>query len=190
VIDKVSLRHAQYVLRVVLVIALCSPGLSNEGFASPDAITESEVKAAYLYNFAKFIAWPERSFATADAPMEICVLDDTSFGSTLREIVYSHTVDGHPVQVVNVTAVAGAHDCHILFIPSLQAKQVRALIEAIGYKSIVTVGETQGFLEEGGIIQFALQEGKVKFQVNLHAAARSGVRISARLLGIATRVIQ
>jgi hypothetical protein len=190
VIDKVSLRHAQYVLRVVLVIALCSPASSNEGFASPVAITESQVKAAYLYNFAKFVAWPERSFVKADAPIDICVLDDTSFESTLREIVSSHSVDGHPVQVVHVTAVVGAHGCHILFIPSLQAKQARAFIEAIGNKSIVTVGETQGFLEEGGMIRFALEEGKVKFQVNLRAAAQSGVRISARLLSVATRVIQ
>lgn len=177
-------------LQVVLAIALWSSVLSPEGITAPVPITESQVKAAYLYNFAKFIAWPERSFTNADAPIEICVLDDPSFESTLKEIVYSHTVDGHPVQVVHVTAVAGAHDCHILFIPSMQAKQARALIEAIGNKRIVTVGETQGFLEEGGMIRFALQEGKVKFQVNLRAAAQSGVRISARLLSVATRVIQ
>jgi hypothetical protein len=190
VIDKVSLRHAQYVLRVVLAIAVCSSALSSEGFASSVAITESQVKAAYLYNFAKFISWPERAFAKADAPIEICVLDDTSFESTLREIVFSHTVDGHPLLVVHVTAVADAHDCHILFIPSMQDKQARTLIEAIGNKSIVTVGEAQGFLEEGGIIRFALQEGKVRFQVNQRAAAQSGVRISARLLGVAIQVIQ
>ena len=176
-------------LRAGLAIALSSV-LLPKGIASPAAITESQVKAAYLYNFAKFIAWPERSFAKADAPLEICVLDDTSFESTLREIVYSHTVDGHPVQVVHVTAVADADNCHILFIPSLQNKQSRALIEAIGSNSIVTVGETQGFLEEGGVIRFAIQEGKVKFQVNLRAAALSGVRISARLLGVASQVIQ
>ena len=189
-IDKVNLRYAQHVRRVVLAIALWSSVLSSEGIAGPAPITESQVKAAYLYNFAKFIAWPEGSFAKADAPMEICVLGDTSFESTLKEIVYSHTVDGHPVQVVHVTAVADAHKCHILFIPSPQDKQARALIEAIRNNSIVTVGETQGFLEEGGMIRFALQEGKVTFQVSLRAAALSGVRISARLLGVATQVIQ
>jgi len=178
------------VLRAVLALTLCSSALSPYCIADAVPITESQVKAAYLYNFAKFIAWPERSFGKADAPIKICVLEDTSFETTLREIVYSHTVDGHPVEVVHVTAVADAHRCHILFIPSLQDKQARALIEAIGNSGIVTVGETQGFLEEGGMIRFTLQEGKVKFQVNLRAAVQSGLRISARLLSVATRVIQ
>lgn len=177
-------------LRVALAIAVWSSTLSSEGIASPVPITESQVKAAYLYNFAKFIMWPEQSFAKADAPTQICVFNDHSFESTLKDIVNSHTVEGHPVKVIHVTAVSEAHACHILFISSLHGKQAGALIQALGGSSIVTVGETQGFLEEGGVILFVLQEGKIKFQVNLRAAAQSGVRISARLLSVATRVVQ
>jgi hypothetical protein len=180
----------EYVVRMVFSLALLWPEIASAASVGSIPVTESQVKAAYLYNFAKFIAWPERSFAAADAPMEICVLDDMSFESTLKEVVSSHTVDAHPVQVVHVTVVADAHDCHILFIPSPQNKQAHTLIQALGNSSIVTVGETPTFLEDGGVIRFALQEGRIKFQVNMRAAAESGVHISARLLTVATRVLQ
>lgn len=173
-----------------LSILVWSTAISCAGAAGPSPVTESQVRAAYLYNFAKFIEWPEQALSGPNAPILICVLNDVSFESTLREVVSSRSIDGHPVLVAFIPTAADAHPCHILFISSSHNEQARSVIAALRSSGIVTVGETRGFLEEGGIISFALVDGRVQFQVNLKAATQSGLHISARLLGIATRVIQ
>jgi uncharacterized protein DUF4154 len=172
-----------------LSILMCSTAFQCAG-ASPNPITESEVKAAYLYNFARFIAWPDQSFAGPSGPIQICIISEPSFEATLKEIVTSRMVDGHPVQVMRVGAVAEADLCHILFVSSNEEKRARAFVENLGRGGVLTVGETQEFFEKGGMIRFAVRDGKVQFQVNLRAATQAGVHISARLLGVATRVVQ
>ena len=172
-----------------LSLSLCSSAVVRASAGRPPT-TESEVKAAYLYNFAKFIAWPDPSFAGPSAPIKICLLSDPSFEITLKEIIDARAIDSHPVQVLRVVTAAEARTCHLLFVSSDQDKQGRAVMEGLGACCVVTVGETQSFLERGGIIRFSVQQGRVQFQVNLHAATQAGVRISARLLSVATRVLQ
>jgi hypothetical protein len=171
-------------------MALLPTALLPAGVAGPLPITEAQVKAAYLYNFAKFIAWPDESFAGPGAPIRICSASDPSFEHTLKEVVNARTVDAHPVQVLHVTTPAEARTCHILFVSSGEDKQARAVTEVLGRSGVVTVGETQDFLEKGGVICFTVHEGRVHFQINLRAAAQAGVYISARLLNVATRVVQ
>jgi hypothetical protein len=177
-------------LRIVFSILVGSTALSRAAVSAQSPISESQVKAAYLYNFAKFIAWPDQSFGGGNAPLEICVLNDSSFESTLKGIVSLRSIDNHPVQVVHIDTSANIHSCHILFIRSALNRDTRGMIESLRNSGIVTVGEADGFLEEGGIIRFALQDGRVQFQVNLKAATEAGLHISSRLLSVATRVIQ
>jgi hypothetical protein len=152
--------------------------------------SEYQVKAAYLYNFAKFVEWPGRDFANPTAPITLCVLNDQAFGSELNRIVKDKTIAGHPVSVVPVQTTEQSRSCHILFINSAQDTQARHIIEVLRNTSVLTVGETKGFVENGGIINFVLQDERVQFQVNHKAAKQAGLSISSRLLAVAKFVIE
>lgn len=157
-----------------------------------DAQTASEyqVKAAYLYNFTKFVEWPARNFANSTAPIQLCILNDTSFGSELNQIVKGKVVAGHPVSVVPVQTPEQSRSCHILFINASQNVQARHIIEVLRHTSVLTVGESKGFVEDGGIINFVLQGDRVQFQVNHKAAKQAGLGISSRLLAVAKVVLE
>lgn len=157
--------------------------------SSAQTMTEYQVKAAYLYNFAKFVEWPSRAFENPTAPIRLCVLNYQSFESELNQMVEGKTIAGRPVAVVPVENGEQSHSCHILFVNSSQDRQVQHIIEVLRDTSVLTVGETIEFVEKGGIISFVLQDDRVRFQVNYKAANRAGLRISSRLLSVATRVI-
>jgi hypothetical protein len=186
------MRYAQRVrdwcagLSVLLVFVLLAPGLMSDA----QSVSEDQVKAAYVYNFAKFVEWPSRDFASPTAPLRFCVLDDRSFESELIQIVKGRAVAGRPVIVVPVQSGDQSRDCHILFIGSSQEGQVRHIIEVLRETNVLTVGETKGFVEAGGIINFVLQDDRVQFQVNHKAAKQAGLSISSRLLAVAKVVVE
>lgn len=158
--------------------------------AYSQAISEDEVKAAYLYNFAKFVEWPEESFADASAPIHLCVLNDPSIGSELSRIVKDKHITGRSVVVVPIQNGEQGRSCQILFINSAQSSQVEHIIKVLQGASVLTVGETTGFVEQGGIVNFVIQNDQVHFQVNHRAATQSRLRMSARLLSVAKLVIE
>jgi hypothetical protein len=172
-------------LSIALLSCFIGQPLSNAQTAS-----EYQVKAAYLYNFAKFVEWPARGFTSSSAPIQLCVLKDPSFGSELNQIVKGKVVAGHPVTVVPVQTPEQSRSCHILFINASQNVQARHVIEVLRDASVLTVGESKGFVEDGGIINFVLQDDRVQFQVNHKAAKQAGLGISSRLLAIAKAVLQ
>jgi hypothetical protein len=163
---------------------------AGQQLSSAQTMSEYQVKAAYLYNFAKFVEWPARAFENPTAPIRLCVLNYQSFESELNQMVEGKTVAGRPVAVVPVENGEQSHSCHILFVNSSQDRQVQHIIEVLRDTSVLTVGETIEFVEKGGIISFVLQDDRVRFQVNYKAANRAGLRISSRLLSVATRVIE
>jgi uncharacterized protein DUF4154 len=158
--------------------------------AIAQTVSESQVKAAYLYNFAKFVEWPEQAFASPDAPIQLCVLNDPSIGSELSQIVKGRAVANHPVKVVLVQSPEQSRTCHILFISRSQSGQARHSIDVLRNSSVLTVGETKGFVEDGGIMNFVLQDDRVQFQVNHKAARQAGLSLSSRLLAVAKVVIE
>jgi hypothetical protein len=158
--------------------------------SSAQTASEYQVKAAYLYNFAKFVEWPARDFANPTAPIALCVLDDPSFVSELNRIVKGKAVANHPVSVVPVHTPEQARNCHLLFINSFHDGQARHIVEVLRDTNVLTVGETKGFVEDGGIINFVLQDDRVQFQVNHKAAKEAGLSISSRLLALARVVIE
>jgi YfiR/HmsC-like len=166
------------------------PWLLGQSLVYAQAASEYQVKAAYLYNFAKFVEWPARDFATPLAPIRLCVLNDQAFESELNQIVTGKTITGRPVNVVPVRNGEQSRSCHILFINSYQDRQVLPILEALRDTSVLTVGQSKSFVEEGGIINFVLQDNRVQFQVNHKAANRAGLHISSRLLSVAKRVIE
>jgi hypothetical protein len=154
------------------------------------AVTEDQVKAAYMYNFAKFADWPAEAFTNADDPIRLCILNDQPFYSQLIQIAKDKTIAGRAVRAVPVQNGQQARGCHMLFIDSAQAGDVVHLFETLQGSSVLTVGETESFVDQGGIIGFVMQGGQVHFQVNHKAANQSGIRLSSRLLSVAKRVIE
>jgi hypothetical protein len=169
-----------------VLLLLLAPGLT----CGAQNVSEDQVKAAYVYNFAKFVEWPARDFAGPTAPLRFCVLDDPSFESELIRIVKDKSVAGHPVIVVPIQEGDQSRDCHLLFIGSSRERQIRRIIEALRETNVLTVSETKGFVEAGGIINFVLQDDRVQFEVNHKAAKQAGLNISARLLAVAKVIVE
>ena len=168
------------ILAVLLMAASC---VSPAAFAQPT--NEYQVKAAFLYNFAKFVDWPAQSFKSPEEPITICVQGQNPFGSMLEEMVNGKTLQGRGFLVRNIFDVQQAGGCHILFVSASERKHVASILAAIRTPGVLTVGESEGFAAEGGVINFKLEDGKVRFEINLEAAARKGLQIRSNLLSLA-----
>ena len=153
-------------------------------------VSEYEVKAAYLFNFVKFVEWPSGTFSNDSVPIRMCILNDVPFGLQLTEAVRNKTIKSRPIIVVPVKTVEESRACQVLFISVPQSRQASQLISVLQGTSTLTVGETRDFLEEGGIINFVLREHQVHFEVNHKAAMQAGLRISSKLLSLANQVIE
>ena len=125
-----------------------------------------------------------------DRPLRLRVLDDRLLESELIQIVKGKAVAGRPVIVVPIQNGDQSRDCHILFIGSSRERQVPHIIEVFRETNVLTVGETKGFVEAGGIINFVLRDDRVQFEVNHKAAKRAGLSISSRLLAVAKAVLE
>jgi len=136
------------------------------------------------------VEWPANKFAAATSPLRFCILNDFSFEANLTRIVHGKSIAGHPLEVVQVRDAAESLHCHILFIDSAQERQMRRVTEMLRGSSVLTVGETESFVEQGGIINFFLQEDQVQFRINHKAAREAGLYLSSRLLSLAKEVLE
>lgn len=170
-------------LRSVTVICL---GLSLGAVARGQEVQEYQVKAAFLYNFAKFVEWPSQSFKTAQAPIAVCVFGHNPFGSALEDVIRGKSFDGRTFAFRQVSDVESAKSCQILFVSSADDKRFRAVGVSLKSAGILTVGEAKGFADDdGGVINFKLDDGRVRFEINVDAAERKQLRISSKLLSLA-----
>jgi hypothetical protein len=145
---------------------------------------EYQVKAAFLYNFAKFVEWPAQSFKSPHDPISICILGKNPFGDALVETVQGKTVNGRPL-VIRQLEDARESSCHILFVRFSEQKRLRSVLESISGRGVLTVGETDTFTADGGIINFKIDGEKIRFQINIEATRREKLRISSKLLSLA-----
>lgn len=152
--------------------------------ASAQTIDEYQVKAAFLYNFAKFVEWPAQTFKTDKEPVRICVLGQDPFGSALGDAVGGKTVLGRPFVVTDIANVSQVGDCQILFISSSERKRMRSILADLR-PGILTVGEADGFATEGGIVNFRLSDGRVHLEINVEAAGQAKLRINSSVLNLA-----
>lgn len=158
--------------------------------AQSPTVGEYQVKAAFLYNFAKFVEWPPGSFADASSPLRICVLGQDPFGQELRRVTNEKIVNGHELQVTQLVDVQLARTCHILFIAASERAQLKRIFEGLRGADALTVGDSKGFAELGGIINFVMENNRVRFEVNHKAAEQAGLKISSKLLSVAKVVIE
>ena len=157
--------------------------------ATAQSASEYQVKAAFLFNFAKFVEWPADSFPTADAPLQICVLGPDPFGRDFEQVIEDKAVNGHRLEVAHPEGVPQARACQILFISSSEKQKVRDILQSLAGVSVLTVGDTPGFAKMGGMINFVLDESRVRFEINVKAAERAHLKLSARLLTVAKLIV-
>jgi hypothetical protein len=146
---------------------------------------EYKVKAAFIFNFTKFVEWPPDAFAGADAPLTIGILGENPFGTDLEEIIRDKTVDNRPLKAKQIRTLADCTNCNLLFLGTAERDRVKDVLEKLHGTSVLTVSETDGFTEAGGMINFVREGNKFRFQINNKAAQRAKLKISSKMLGLA-----
>lgn len=154
--------------------------------------TESEqpyhVKLAYLFNFASLVTWPEESFNGSESPFVICHLGGSQTRALFDAAYADRMVERHPVEVRHPSRAGDVLGCHIIMITANRSEQAAGFISAVAGRSILTVGETEGFALSGGMIGFYNDESKLRFEINRGVAESAKLRISSRLLQLARLV--
>lgn len=148
---------------------------------------ESSVKAAYLYKFLTYVDWPPSAFASADAPQVIGVIGADDVLAELQRLVAGRTVNGHPLVATRIAPGDSVELLHVLYIG--RAARAAAALRAVPGKPVLTVTDAPSGLAEGGVLNFLLVHGRVRFEASLPAAERAGLKLSARLLAVAERVV-
>jgi len=149
--------------------------------------TDYDVKAAYLYNFGRFVEWPD-SVATKSDSFNVCVLGQDPFGPALDSTLAGETIGGKNVTARRISSPQEAVNCRILFMSSAEGSRLSKIMEALDKGSVLTVSDMPQFSQRGGMIQFVLEGKKVRFEVNLTAVQRAGLTLSSELLKVATNV--
>lgn len=166
-------------LRRALFLVLLLPGV-----ASAQA-PEYDLKAAFLFNFAKFVEWPQSAFVGERAPLTICVYGEDPFGPTLDGVVQGERVGERSLLVQRPDSLDDLGACHVLFVGRSEKDRLGEVMAQVRGKPVLTVADTDGFLRAGGVINFILEGTKVRFLIDQGAAERSGLVISSKLMRLA-----
>jgi hypothetical protein len=158
-------------------------GFSHSYADSPPS-REYLIKAAFLYNFAKFVEWPSAAFSADGAPFTLCILGQDSFGAALRT-VRGKTVKSTKLTIRHVSSARKVEACHILFISKSEKPRLKPILASVKELHLLTVGEMASFAQTGGIINFFELNNKIRFEINVAAAKRAGLKISSKLLKLA-----
>jgi hypothetical protein len=166
----------------LLSIGFCINGLSQ------GAPTEYQIKAAFLFNFAKFVDWPPEAFRYTNSPIVVGVLGKNVFGTTLQATIRDKTVNNRFFQFREFTSATEATNCQILFISSSEKDNFAKIVTGLHNASILTVSEADGFIKAGGMINFIIEDSKVRFQISEAAAKKAGLKVSSKLLSLAVPI--
>jgi hypothetical protein len=156
--------------------------------AQTETPSEYDVKAAFLYNFVKFVQFSPSSTPPAGTAIELCIYGDDPFGSALDKVVAGKSINGHSLVTRRVGNAGELKSCQVIFISVQDKSRVPELLESARGSGALLVGESAQFAELGGHIQFTRDGSKVRFAINPDAAARSGLEISSKLLALASIV--
>lgn len=155
--------------------------------AEPDISKEYQIKAAFLYNFTKFIEWPAGKFADSTAPIVIGVIGSNPFGTVLADMIKDRKVNGRSIQFREINSVSEVRGLHVLFVPAAETR-FGQLAEALREGSVLGVGESEVLLSYGGAILFVQEGDKLRFEINLNSAERAKLKISSQLLKLSRKI--
>lgn len=171
---------------------LCLASLAGVALAdtgpSAGATREYDLKAAFLFNFAHYVEWPKDAFLTEAAPVTIGILGEDPFRKSLDEIVANEMVGGRKLVVRRFASIEQLEPCQILFVSASHAKHLDQVLAKLGKKSVLTVGDAEGFTAHSGMIGFEMVKNRLKLRINLPVARAAGLTISSQLLRQATIV--
>jgi len=167
---------------LVLACLLMGVAVGDDGVSK-----EYQLKAAFLYNFSKFVEWPARAFSGSDSPLVIGVFRANPFGGELEKAVSGRRINGRAIMVMLVPNAAAARQTHLLFVGAAQDSKLGELREALRGSAVLTVGETDAFSSQGGMITFKLQSDSLRFTINKDPAQQAGLKISAQLQKLAAQ---
>lgn len=165
----------------LLLLALLS--LPAHALATPDK--EHRVKAVFLYNFAQFVEWPDSAFTGPKEPLVVGILGDDPFQDFLDDVVKGESVKGHPIVVKRFKRLEDIKECHVLFIGANEAARLDGQVGELKARRILTVGESQDFIDHGGMVCFVNEGGKVRLKINLGAVQGADLNVSSKLLRLA-----
>jgi len=168
-------------MRRLLLASIC---MLAQAESSAQSLSEYQVKAAFLYNFVKFVEWPAAAIDQRES-ITLCVLGRDPFGDALVRAVEGKTVNGHQIATRKINEVAAARSCHVLFLSASESGRAAEIIRAVQARNVLTVGEFDRFIESGGMINFVMDGQRVRFQINAKAALDAGLKISSKLLQLA-----
>ncbi len=171
---------AAFILAVLLSFAGAPLDLAQ---AEPPG--EYQLKAAFLFNFAKFIDWPSTSFASRQSPFTFCVLGADPFGRAMDDALRGKTVGNRAVAIERSRDLVEARHCQMVFVSSSEKRRLQGILDGLRGTNALVVGESDGFAAAGGMIQFALEDNHVRFLINTDAADRAGLKVSSKLLSLA-----
>jgi hypothetical protein len=174
-------------LRTLLAgsVALALSGTTRG--AAAEAPSETAVKAAFLPRFARYITWPPSDRPGPGAPVVLCIFGRDPFGTLLDQAARSQGVDGHPIIVRRLAGGAATRGCHLAFVGGSPQQPTGQMLAALGGQPVLTITDSRSGPQRG-IIHFALVSGRVRFFIDEGAAAKRGMSISSRLLGLAVAV--
>lgn len=169
------------VARALAVAVVCIT-LARAAHAAPPS-AEYRLKAVFLFNFANFVQWPAHAFASADAPLVICVLGDDPFGEALDETVAGESIDRRHLAVRRVMRGEPLEQCHLLFVSRSETQRLDEVFRGVGETThVLTVSDIDRFASRGGTIGLFLDRNRVRFEISLNDARRRGLELSSQLL--------
>ena len=160
---------------VLVVAALISAG------AAALATSEYQLKAVFLFNFAQFVEWPAQAFDESTSSLNVCIVGNDPFGSELEAVMQGESVGGRPLVVERLTNLETTQSCHLLYVNQPE-HQLRETLQMLKGKPVLTVGETQAFMDSGGMIRFNMDGKKIRLIINPKAADEAQLRLSSKLL--------
>ena len=176
------MKHFFLIITLAFFLGFALPGQSTE------ISSEAQLKAAYLYNFAKFIHWPEDAFADKQSPLVIGVLGKNPFQDELAPLAM-RTVRNRLIIIQPFKDINEIELCHLLYINPPVVGTLQAVLKALRSTATLTVGDSSSFANLGGIIQFVTRRGRLRFIINLEAARANNIKIDSQLLSLAVEVL-
>jgi hypothetical protein len=173
---------------LLLVLLLLLAQAARSFAADPQTLTEYQIKAGFFFNFTRFVDWPESAFVTASSPILICVLGETPLTDLVTDVALGKVVNGRAVSIRRVKASDDLRQCNLLFISAEEERHTAEILASLKKTNTLTVGETPGFAQAGGMINFSIQENKVKLELNLEATTRAGLKVNSKLIAVSRLV--
>lgn len=177
-----GLRHITLAGWFLLASSLAAPGTAT---AEADGVREHDVKAVFLFRFLQLIEWPASAFASSTSPILVGILEPDPFGEVLEHTLEGERIDARPIEIRRATNARDLQSCHLLFVPGRCNGGAVPPPLRPPHPGLLLVGETPGFLDQGGMVNFYRQGNQIRFEIRPEQVEQAGIRVRSRLLRLA-----